>query len=257
VGSKEGVGRAAAPEEEDGMRKIMFFVVPVALVAFFAVSAIPVGAAPGAGSGVQTVSPKLDGHNGLDGFPCAGGGGAAFDALSQFLGLAKPSPYTCTGTLYPNPPVLPDSASFFGSGVQSDGTPYALSGLLGTINGAYTYSEPCQSTPTGDAALTGEAQGTLTSDIPNATGMIGATPVTEAQVTVDFWWSRVLLNAVVGVRNITITYNNGAGTLVDPAAEGLAVAVFVPAKQPVCGSPYQPAPGDINILSGTITVGSP
>lgn len=241
--------------------------VALALVALAAV-AMPAGAAPGVGASVQGISPHL-----TSGFPCQATQveSPALDALQQYAGAAADNNYNpCVGDINPGGAAgVGNLATFAGVGRTAAGEPYALQ-VRGTLTGNYTYSEPCQETPAGREAGTGEARGlqsenlgTPTSPIPGGltisgtgAGVINGAPVTNASVTVDFYWSRVGLTAIVGVRNVTLVVN-GVNKGSDPAARGLAAAAFIPAQSPNCNAPSVPAAGAINIYSGTITAGSP
>jgi hypothetical protein len=222
----------------------------LALVAVLATGVMPAGAAPGAGAGLTVLSPLLD-----NGFPCQGGGGPVVHSFQKWI-ANQPGldPSICTGSIYTAGGGAQNSASFAGAGVA--GQPYSIAGT-GSISGAYLYSEPCQATPAGNEAGTGEAYGTLTLTLNTAIGNFGATPITNGSVKVNFWWSRVGLTAIVGIRGVELKANNGAITVNDANALGAAAAIFIPASAPNCNQPGVPGPGAINILSGTLTAGSP
>lgn len=236
------------------MRKLI--VIIVALAAMAALIAVPAGAAPGVGGGLTVVSPNLD-----NGFPCQGGGAGGLVSFQKFLAnQAGLTPTPCTGTIYPG-----STATFFGSGTTPTGGTYSFGGS-GTIAGSYFYSEPCQTTQVGDTPVSGESYGApgapdlnggLTLTLPTAVGVVDQTPVTSAVVRVAFWWSRVGVTAVVGIRNIRSTIQPGNITINDANATGLAAAVFVPVNQPACtGGPFPTHPGDVEIVSPSLTTGS-
>jgi len=213
------------------------------------VGTAPVGAdtTAGLGVGLTVISPDL-----TDLFPCQGGGTAALDSFSKFLGIGGQDTYGCNGTLYPAGGGAQNSSSFATSGVDATtGTPYSFVGT-GTITGNYTYSEPCQTSPVdgSKSSLSGEAEGLLTSTVTGA-GFVGTTPITDATITVGFKWSRVGFNAIIGIKGVTLS--STAGTISDPAATGVSVAVFVPSSLPDCTQQNHPDPGAINIVSLTLT----
>lgn len=215
-------------------------------------SAVPAGAlpTPGTSASVTAISPNLNGKPSdpslLDGFPCEGGGDAALDAITEFAAGRNVS-YLCSGTINTSGvPVVGNLATFSGAGTWGSFTG------TGTISGIYTYSEPCQTTPAGKESGTGEASGTLTLTL-SGTGVFGVQPITSAVISLNFWWSRVGLSAVVGIKGATIT--TAKGTANDPEATGLSAAVFIPTKSPNCNAVGHPAPADINIFSGALTIG--
>lgn len=231
----------------------------------------PVSAAPqpGGGVGATALSPQLTGiphvhtlppfnvfpyhdHAG-DGFPCAGGGGIALDAIGNWASSTAVS-YGCLGFIYPGGvPGVSNEADFAGAGVNG-GTPWSFAGR-GTISGTYTYSEPCQVILGNNEAATGEAAGTLTLTLTGV-GVVGFTPITAAKVTVGFFWSRVGLTAIVGLQGAIIDATSpNLAPVTDSQATGLAAAVFVPNPPPNCNVVSDPPAGAINIFSGTLSVG--
>jgi hypothetical protein len=245
------------------MRKVTLLAAPLAIVAMLAFGVTPAGAVEGVGSSVTVISPNLSG-----GFPCPGGG-ALLTAFQNYVNGQKGlAPSGCTGSIYSGA-----TAAFSGAGVDSSNNPYAFAGV-GTIAGSYYYSEPCQNgvvvpLPGDPQPLVGEAYGApgspsttggLHTTIPTATGFAGVnhTLINNGKIDVNFWWSRVGVTAIIGLRDLRASFNNGSLTVNDATARGLAAAVFVPIYQPNCtGGVHPTQPGDIEIVSGTLTFSSP
>ncbi|MCA1838921.1 MAG: hypothetical protein ABR507_01120 [Actinomycetota bacterium] len=252
-----------------------------ALMALLAATVPASAATVGEGASVTGVSPNLkgikdangnypkDGSGNLTtGFPCQGGGNPdGGDAISYFATHAQNAQdgtpkYGCDGDIYGH--LLSASgpgntANFSGSGVDSgSGRAFSVHGT-GSISGSYTYSEPCQVVgPAGKQSGTGEAQGTLTISLTTGGGVVNNIPfvasgVSPIKIAVHFWWSRVGVTAVVGIRGANVTA--GSQTANDPDATGLAGALFVPTESPNCNDANHPAEGSINIFSGTLSEG--
>ncbi|MDQ1403168.1 MAG: hypothetical protein QOG03_1484 [Actinomycetota bacterium] len=211
----------------------------------------PSGAAPGAGgSQAATVfSPSLNSK-----FPCAGGGGGQpLDAIGKYPSGAAAG-YSCAGTIYSTlGPGTGRNVTTFVGGASGGGHTFSFAGQ-GALSGNYGYTEPCQTGPDGSNGATyGDAQGTLTITV-TGTGLFDTTPITSATISSGFWWSRVGLSAVIGLKGATVT--TSAGSVSDPGAQGISAAAFIPASGlPDCSNANIPAAGSIVISSGALTLG--
>lgn len=231
------------------MKRSAMIVTVIALAGTLAAGMLPAGAAQeaGVGTGGAVLSPNLTSN-----FPC-GSAFLAFDAIIKYVGNDTTG-YGCSGTIYADALTAPNRAVFSGHGKTSALAPFSVTGV-GSIAAAYTYAEPCQDVdgagPAPTEAVTGEAIGTLTLSLNPAVTSGGVGPT---NVITNFWWSRVGLTAIVGLRGLT-----ASGTLnaTDANAAGLAAAIFIPTASPNCLSPSVPDAGDIIIASGTLSVGNP
>lgn len=239
-------------------KRSIFVAVALSMVAVLSLGQMPSNAAIG-GVAAAALSPHL-----TNGFPCQPSAPAnilpAFDALARYAQNQSVTYTGCSGDIYSTAQGAINSGTTAGSGVNAGdaNTPYSVAGANGTFSATYTYAEPCQQVGSMQEALSGEANGTLTVS-GTATGRYGSASVTSGSTSARFWWSRVGLTAVVGLRDITITLSTTAGTKVihETTARGLAAAVFIPTQSPNCANVAVPPANAIIIASPSLTVSSP
>lgn len=240
------------------MRRSALPVTAVALVAALASGVLPAGA-----DGTGTVSGGLSAilsPNLSSGFPCGNSAVDAFDAFQRYFGNST-DPYPgCSGSIYTSGAA--NAATVSAGGLHGAGTTikeWGVSGI-GNISAVYSYNEPCQPTASGPQALTGEAIGTLTVAGPALVGRYGDAVVSGASVSANFWWSRVGLTVIVGLRDVAADLSVtgvGAKHVHNPFAAGIATALFLPQVAPDCSAPTKPtpAPNEIVVVAGAIELG--
>lgn len=238
-------------------KRSMVVALGLALVSVLALGTMPANAAATiSGSAAALLSPRLS-----DGFPCGDSSLPALDALAKYATGNSTGYSQCPNGLIWSSGGAVNVGNTTGQGVAADGSAYAVAGLAGTFDAKYSYSEPCQPANSGtQAAGTGEAIGTLWTQ-GGASGRYGNYSVTSGKVQAKFWWSRVGLTAIIGLKDVTITLQTtGPGTtrvIHDVKARGIAAAVFIPTDPPDCAKQKVPGANGIIIASPELTFSSP
>ena len=239
------------------MRPPKFVVVALMLSGILLAAIAPAGAKPGATVALTHISPHL-----TKGFPCGLGNKSVLYSFTKFVNNQVPAFGSCTGDIYQTTPAPNNTAAFLGIGQATSG-PYAGKKVYiqgtGKLQAAYKYEEPCQNVG-GKKPLGGEAYGTITLTLSSARTIVNNTQVVNGPVKtiVTFWWSRVGVIAIVGLRSFKADIGNNLSYDVnEPKAVGLAVALFTETANQVlagCAPGPVPPPGQIRITSATLGV---
>lgn len=236
------------------VRSLKFIALMLLVSGALAWAIAPAGATPGATLGVTHISPHL-----TAGFPCGLGNKAPLFAFTKFVGGGA-AVLPCSGDIYQSTPAPQNTAALVGFGTAKTG-PYAGKRVYiegsGKLQAAYKYEEPCTNVG-GKKPISGEAYGTITLTLTNARALIGNQVVNgPIKTVVKFWWSRVGVTAIVGLRSFTADLgNNGTQDINEPGAIGLAVALFTEsANQALAGCTPGPIPGPGAIRITSLTLG--
>lgn len=167
-----------------------------AAVAIVPVTVSPANAGPAAGELV---------------FECV----ASLPGFPSGAGTGKCGPDTLAGG-----PVVPSSAEGTIQGVTDSGQPFVLTAAgVNNFTATFNYQEACVA---GEPPVLGTANGSAT--IKGMTGVVGVTPVANAEITVTFTWTRVGATAAITITGGTLTF----GAEVEAVTAGTGEAAFAP-----------------------------